>query len=130
MSSGGSMKFCLFVELDLVPSPGDVADILEGVAHQIRQLQLQRPQWTDMRDLTEFKKDKDSPHAALHGVLEHMGKKTAWFSVAEVETHGAPSLEDALDSDVSFHAHGLYGKQREGLGPLEQLLEDADERPN
>jgi hypothetical protein len=125
MSSGSSMKFCLFVELDIVPDPGDVADVVEGIAHQLRQLQQQRPGWNDMRDLSPFQ-TKEGKYAAIHGVLEHDGQKAAWFSVAEIETHGAPELEDALDSDVRFYAEGLYGEQKEGPGPLE----DTNDRPN
>lgn len=125
MSSGSSMKFCLFVELDVVPDPGDVADIVEGVAHQLRQLQQQRPGWNDMRDLSPFQTNEGA-RTTLHGVLLQGGQKAAWFSVAEIETLGAPELEDAKQSDVCFYAEGLYGEQKE----VSDLLEDTDDRPN
>lgn len=126
MSSSSRMRFCLFVELDIVPDPSDVASIVEGVAHQLRQLQQQRPEWNDMRDLSPFRTE-EGEQTALHGILEHGGQKVAWFSITEVETRGAPELEDALQSDVCFYAEGLYGEQKEGLGPLEDIIND---RPN
>lgn len=125
MSSGSSMKFCLFVELDIASDPSDVADIVEGVAHQLRQLQQQRPGWNDMRDLSPFRTN-EGERTSMHGVLLQGGQKAAWFSVAEIETLGAPELEDAKLSDVCFYAEGLYGEQKE----VSDLLEDTDDRPN
>lgn len=98
MSSSSGVKLVVTIDLDIGPhDPAAVAEMLENLGKQLRNLKRQVPEWVDIRDSTPVAGPPAPGTEARMGgmLLDEQGREVLNFSVGRVLVAGMQPDSDA-----------------------------------